>query len=48
MPNGYNMTDGGEKLYGENNLFYGHRHNEKTKDQVEIIVAVLLRVHIYQ
>ena len=40
MPNGYNMTDGGEKLYGENNPFYGHRHNEKTKEKISKIASL--------
>lgn len=31
IPNGYNMTDGGEKLFGENNPFYAHIHTEETK-----------------
>lgn len=33
-PNGYNMTIGGEKLYGENNPFYGHTHTEETKQKL--------------
>lgn len=40
MPNGYNMTDGGEKLYGENNPFYGHRHNEETKEKISKIASL--------
>ena len=40
MPNGYNMTDGGEKLYRENNPFYGHRHNEKTKEKISKIASL--------
>ena len=40
MPNGYNMTDGGEKLYGENNPFYGHRHDEKTKEKISKIASL--------
>lgn len=28
------MTDGGEKLYGENNPFYGKHHSEKTKETI--------------
>lgn len=31
IPNGYNMTDGGEKLFGENNPFYAHTHTKETK-----------------
>ena len=34
------MTDGGEKLYGENNPFYGHRHNEKTKEKISKIASL--------
>lgn len=30
-PNGYNLTIGGERLFGEYNPFYGHHHSEKTK-----------------
>lgn len=30
-PNGYNMTIGGEKMFGENNPFYGKTHSEETK-----------------
>lgn len=30
-PNGYNLTPGGEALYGENNPFYGKCHTEETK-----------------
>lgn len=31
VPNGYNMTHGGEALYGEHNPFYGKHHSEHTK-----------------
>lgn len=31
VPNGYNMTPGGETLYGEHNPFYGKHHSEHTK-----------------
>ena len=31
LPNGYNMTNGGEKLYGEFNPFYGKEHSEETR-----------------
>lgn len=31
VPNGYNLTVGGETLYGENNPFYGKVHSEETK-----------------
>ena len=34
------MTDGGEKLYGENNPFYGHRHDEKTKEKISKIASL--------
>lgn len=34
VPNGYNMTPGGEALYGENNPFYGRTHSEKTKQLI--------------
>lgn len=30
-PNGYNMTVGGEKMFGENNPFYGKTHSKETK-----------------
>lgn len=30
-PNGYNMTPGGEVLYGEHNPFFGHQHTDETK-----------------
>lgn len=31
IPNGYNMTKGGEKLFGEHNPFYGKTHSEETR-----------------
>lgn len=30
-PNGYNMTLGGEKMFGENNPFFGKKHTQQTK-----------------
>lgn len=33
-PNGYNMTPGGEILYGANNPFFGHQHTEATKQLI--------------
>lgn len=32
--NGYNMTPGGEKLFGENNPFYGKTHSNETKEKL--------------
>lgn len=29
--NGYNMTRGGEAMYGDSNPFYGHTHTEEAK-----------------
>lgn len=31
-PYGYNITNGGRKLFGENNPFYGKHHTEETKN----------------
>ena len=31
-PYGYNISNGGRKLFGENNPFYGKQHTEKTKN----------------
>lgn len=33
-PNGYNMTMGGEKLYGEDNPFYNHKHSMQTRQKL--------------
>jgi group I intron endonuclease len=37
VPNGYNLTDGGENnpiMYGENNPMFGKHHTEKTKKEI--------------
>ena len=31
-PHGYNISNGGRKLFGENNPFYGKQHTEETKN----------------
>lgn len=31
-PHGYNISNGGKKLFGENNPFYGKQHTEETKN----------------
>ena len=31
---GYNMTHGGECLYGEENPFFGKKHSKETKDKL--------------
>lgn len=31
-PYGYNISNGGKKLFGENNPFYGKQHTEETKN----------------
>ena len=33
-PNGYNILNGGRKLFGEENPFYGKHHTEETKDLI--------------
>lgn len=33
-PDGYNMTLGGERLYGKNNPFYLHRHSVETRKKL--------------
>lgn len=30
-PNGYNLTDGGERLFDESNPFWNHRHSDEAK-----------------
>lgn len=39
IPNGYNMTFGGERLYGENNPFYGKKHSDKTREKLSIMAS---------
>ena len=34
VPNGYNITPGGNSLYGEDNPFYGRKHSDKTKEKI--------------
>lgn len=34
MPNGYNMTKGGEKLFGSNNPFFGKKHSKESREKM--------------
>ena len=34
IPNGYNILSGGKKLFGEENVFYGKHHTDKTKQKI--------------
>jgi len=34
VPNGYNILNGGKKLFDENNPFYGKFHTEETKNKI--------------
>jgi group I intron endonuclease len=42
-PNGYNLTIGGEKLYGENNPFYGKKHTLETKMKLSRISKLRIK-----
>ena len=36
---GYNMTIGGEALFGENNPFYGKTHTVETKQKLSLLAS---------
>lgn len=36
---GYNMTIGGEALFGENNPFYGKTHTIETKQKLSLLAS---------
>lgn len=38
-PNGYNMTIGGEKLFGEHNPFFGKQHSQETKEKLSTMAS---------
>lgn len=37
VKSGLNITNGGKKLYGENNPFYGKNHSKETKEKISVI-----------